>query len=515
MTAESQAFTAGPYQLESPRSTAVSSARPRTSALSTLLVGLAAVALLAAVTVPFMSRYGWDRDELYFLSAAHHLAFGYVDFPPLIAVIGWMVDQLAPHSLIALRAVSLMSGAATVILVAFTVRELGGGRRAQWIGALGWALTPYILGSAGIFHPTWLDAFAWTAFLYVATRLFVRREPRLWLLLGLIAGVGLEAKYTIAFLIAAFVVALVLTGEHRRLAGPWPWLGVAVAATLLAPNIIWQVQHGWPSLQFSSSQNAQTAADTSRGAYLTEQLLFLGSATALLVAGVAWLWRRGLRTLALVPVLVTLAFLLERGRGYYPLPADSVAVSAGAIAADQWLRGRGRYGLLAAAVAIQAAVIALAGPIVVPFYSTHQLVSSGVWKIGYFKDEIGWPELTAQVERAWSKLPAAERADAMILASNYGEASALQLYGRGLPPILSGHLSWQYWHPRRLPERYVLTVGYAGPALQRLCRTWTPVAQIDNRWHLDNQERGRLIASCTLRRPLGSDWNSLIATDRL
>ena len=132
---------------------------------------MAGVAVLVAVTAPFMSRYGWDRDELYFLSAAHHLAFGYVDFPPLIALAGWFVDQFAANSLIALRAVSLAAGAATVVLVAFTVRELGGGERAQWIGVGGWVLAPYILGSASIFHPTWLDALASMSFLYVAVRL--------------------------------------------------------------------------------------------------------------------------------------------------------------------------------------------------------------------------------------------------------------------------------------------------------------------------------------------------------
>jgi 4-amino-4-deoxy-L-arabinose transferase-like glycosyltransferase len=487
----------------------------RDSARTTVLIGLAGAALLVAVTAPFMSRYGWDRDELYFLSAAHHLSFGYVDFPPLIAVVGWIADQLAPNSLIALRAVSLASGVATVVLAALIVRELGGGHRAQWIAVIAWALTPYILGSASIFHPTWLDALAWMSFLYVAVRLLVRREPRLWLVLGLIAGIGLEAKYTIGFLILAFAAGLVLTKERRHFATLWPWLGLAIALALLGPNLVWQVQHGWPSVHFFSSQNTQTAADTSRPAYLAEQLLFLGSTALLAGAGVVWMWRRGLRALALIPIFVTLVFFLEGGRSYYPLPADALAVAAGAVAAEGWLRGKRRLALLGAAVALQGAVIALAGPIVVPFYTTRQLVNSSVWKVGYFKDEIGWPEMTTQVERAWAELTPTERASGVILAGNYGEASALQFYGRGLPPILSGHLSWQYWHPMRLAERFVLTVGYRAQALELLCSSWRPLARIDNRWHLNNEERGQLIAACTLKQPLGSDWNRLIASDQL
>ena len=482
---------------------------------SALVAGLAGAMLLVAITAPFMSRYGWDRDELYFLAAAHHLAAGYVDFPPLIAVVGWMIDRLAPDSLVALRLVSLACGAATVFLVALMARELGGGRRAQWIAALGWALTPYILGSSSLFHPTWLDTLAWVTFLYVAVRLFVRQQPRLWLCLGLVAGVGLEAKYTIGFLVAVFAAALLLTRERRQLLSPWPWLGLAIALALLAPNLVWQIQHGWPSVHFFFSQEAKTAADTSRPAYIAQDILFLGIAAPLAVAGVVWLWRRELRSLALIAPLVTLVFLLERGRSYYPLPADALAVAAGALAADAWLRRRRVIPLIAAVLSVQVALIVLAAPIIVPFYSTRHLVSSSVWKIGYFKDEIGWPEMTAQVQRAWDSLPAMERSGGAILANNYGEASALAHYGRDLPPVLSGHLSWQYWRPAHLPERFVLTVGYAPSELAVLCRSWRLLTRIDNRWQLANEERGRLIAGCALRRPLGADWNGLIARDQL
>jgi len=496
-------------------SRAADTVRARGSARTTVLIGLTAAALLVAITAPFMARYGWDRDELYFLSAAHHLALGYVDFPPLIAVLGWAIDNLAPGSLVALRITSLAAGAATVVIVAFIARELGGSRRAQWIAALGWALTPYILGSASIFHPTWLDTLAWVSFLYVAVRLLVRRHPRLWLALGVIAGVGLEAKYTIAFLVLAFVAALLLTRERAQLHTPWPWIGLAIALMLTAPNLVWQVQHGWPTAHFFSSQNAQTASGTSRPAYLAEQVLFLGSVGVVAVCGVVWMWRRQMRTLALVPVLVTLIFLLERGRSYYPLPADALAVAAGAVALDGWLRYRRRLLAPTALIALQIATIALAGPIVISFNSTRQLVSSSIWKLGYFKDEIGWPEMTAQVERAWAALPADEQARGAILTADYGEASALQFYGRALLPILSGHLSWQYWHPQQLPQRFVLTIGYQPQTLALLCNPWRTITHVENRWQLNNEERGQPIAACILKRPLGSDWNRSIASDRL
>jgi hypothetical protein len=123
--------------------------------------------------------------------------------------------------------------------------------------------------------------------------------------------------------------------------------------------------------------------------------------------------------------------------------------------------------------------------------------------------------MTTEVEQAWASAASTDRADGVILAHNYGEASALQFYGRGLPVILSGHLSWQYWRPQRLPQRFALTVGYPVRGLQVLCSAWKVVAHIENRWHLGNEERGRLIADCTLKQPLGSDWNRLIASDQL
>lgn len=479
----------------------------------TLAAAAAAAAVQLAIVLSLLGRYGWDRDELYFRSAAHHPALGYVDFPPLTAWLAWLVDRLDPGSLDALRLTSALLGSATVLLVALTVRELGGGLRAQLGGALAWAVTPYVLGSASIFHPTWLDALAWAAFLYVATRLLRRGEQRLWPVLGAIAGLGLEAKYTIAFLLAVFAVALVVGGRRGLLATRGPWLGAAVALALLAPNLAWQAAHGWPSLHFFSSQQAQTAADTSPGAYLAEQVAFLGGTFVVAVLGVRRLWRdRALRPLGLVPVLVTLVFLLERGRGYYPLPADAVAVAAGAVALER--RTRLRRALPAALAALQVAALVFAAPIVVPFHSTGAMVRSGVWKSGFYDDEIGWPQLSAQVERAWQALPPATRAHAAVLAQNYGEASALARYRPDLP-VLSGHLSWQYWRPRSLPQTVVLTVGYERGDATALCRSWRLDARIAIPYGLANQEQGRPIATCELRRPLGELWGRLVARDRL
>jgi hypothetical protein len=333
-------------------------------------------------------------------------------------------------------------------------------------------------------------------------------------------GIGLEAKYTIAALLIALGVGLLATAQRKLLKTPGPWIALVVAACLLAPNIVWQVQHGGPSLQFLPSQAAKTASDTSRPAYLVEQVLFLGAGLIVAIVGVVSLWRRpALRALAIVPIVVTMLFLFEQGRAYYPFPADSIAIAAGTVAIGGWLRTGRRRGIavVVGLVVVQVAVMVVTVPVVVPVLPTATMIKDKVWKPGFYDDEIGWPELATQTARAWASLPDRDRRDGVLLARNYGEASALELYGasRGLPQPLSGHLSWQYWRPAHLPQRFALTVGFSRAELRRICSSVRPISHIQNRWNLANEERGALIASCRLHRPLGALWEARIATDNL
>jgi hypothetical protein len=498
----------------------VVSGERQTSARATLLVGIGAAAVPAIVGVLLLGRYGWHRDELYFLVASHHLALGYVDYPPLIALIGRGVLVVFGTSLDALRATTMVISLTSVVLVAFCARELGGGIRAQSGAALAWATAPVALGSASIFHPTWLDVGAETATLYLVLVAATRPVPRLWPVVGIAAGLGMEAKYTIATLLAALLVGFALTNQRGLLRTRGPWLAAAIALVLFLPNLGWEYQHGWPSVSFASSQHAQTAADTPPSLYVAGAAVFLAACTALAIIGGVWMWRRPtLRPFTWAAALVVVVFGIEQGRPYYPLPALIVCVAAGAVALERWrpaARWR-RRGTLIALIAVQVGVVAVAAPLVVPVRSTAGMIDSGLWKDSFYKDEIGWPELVDQTARAWRSLPAAERAHAAILAGNYGEAGAIAHFGPplGLPPPLSGHLSWQYWRGPRLPQRVVLTVGYDLADLRSLCTSVRTLATIDNRWHLENEERGRIIALCHLPRPLGTLWNDRIARDEL
>ena len=480
---------------------------PTTTVGRSLLLGAGLALIPVAAGLAFLGRYGWHRDELYFLAAAHHPSLGYVDFPPLTAWIGWLVVQLAGPTLDGLRATTAVVAWSSVVVVALIARELGGSLRAQTIAAAAWACSPLVLGGGSLFHPTMLDVGAQVAFLWLATRAIVREQPRVWLIAGAVAGIGIEAKYTILLTLAALAIALAVTSTGRaHLRSPWLWAGMAVALALWVPNLVWQVQHDWPSLAFSSSQRAKTAEDTPIPAYLGESVLFAGAGAVLAVIGLRWLWRRGLAVLALVPLLVYAGWLVERGRGYYPLPPLAVAVAAGAIAAER------RPRVLAGAVAVGLVSLLVAGPVVVPMLPTRFAIDHGYVDAGFFKDEFGWPELTDQVAAAWRR-EGLTPDRAVILAGNYGEAGALAHFGptRGLPPPLSGHLSWQYWRPRALPQRDALMVGFDPTVLDRLCTAWHTDAVITNADGVDNEERGRLIARCRLAAPLGTLWDGAIA----
>lgn len=481
-----------------------------------LLVGLAKI----LVTLPFMRRYGWDRDELYFLAAARHPALGYVDFPPVTAWIGWLVVHTAGASLLWLRMTSQIASLIGVVIAAVIARDLGGGLRTQTAAAIAWATTPAALAAGSLYHPTLYDATIWIAISWVALRIVLGGGGMAWwVALGVLAGVGIETKYTVAVFLVALIAGLALTPERHLLRASGPWVAAGLAVLLTIPNLVWQQQHDWASVRFYPSQQTKTAGDTSHLAYIAQGTVFLGAMGVLVAVGVVWLWRRPqVRPLAIAAVLVTVIFFVERGRSYYPLPALVLPLAAGVVSCGRWLEAgsRLRVAAVGALAVAHVAVLAVVVPLVVGVLPTATMIHDNYWKATWFKDEIGWPEMVDQVTSAWSQVPASERRNAVLLANNYGEAGALAQLGahHGLPPVVSGHLSWQYWTPKPFDQTVALTVGYDRGSAAPLCTTWHPIARMHNRWHIDNEEEGLWIGWCPLREPIDRLWPQ-IARDEL
>lgn len=459
---------------------------------------------LAAILLhlPFLTRYGWFRDELYYVVCGLHPAFGYVDHPPLAPWIARAVWEISGESHAALRFVSVLAGAAVVFLTGWLAREMGGGRFAQGLAAACALTAPVYLFAFHTFSMNPFDILFWTLGALVVARIVRTGNGRLWLLFGLVAGLGLLNKHSMLFFGFGVAVGLLLTPERRHLREPWIWLGGAVAALLALPHLLWQIQNGWPTAEFVRNATAHKNVALSPLAFFIEQVKQMDPLAApVWLAGLAWLLlaRAGkpFRVLGWMYLAAFAVLISQSSKPYYLAPAYPVLFAAGGVAIAAGLRRLGGLGQgwLRPALAGACLVLVLLGgtigaPVVLPILPVGDLVgylknlgiqpSSGErHRMGdlpqHFADMHGWPEMVAEVERVYRALPPEERAKAGIYAQNYGETGALTLLGgvRGLPPATSGHNNHFLWGPQSTGEVLIVLGGgeednrQACPSLER------------------------------------------------
>jgi hypothetical protein len=477
------------------------------------LLGLALVKLMVQLAVA--GRYGFHRDELYYLAAGQHPSLGYVDYPPVTAMVARLSTQVFGHSLVGLRVWPAMAGAAIVVLGGLIARELGGRRFAQVLAAFLVLCSPMFLGSNSMLQTVTFDELMWAVCLYLAVRLLARGgPPRLWLAIGVAFGIGLETKYTILVLGMGLAVGLVLGAQRRWLLGPWPWLAALIAAAFLAPNLAWQATHGWPTLEFLGNHNAEMAAENPPSRFLSEQLLLIGFAVVpLWIAGFVHLLRSPrFRMLGLAAAVVILVLLVQRAKSYYAGPVYPLLLAAGAISFERALtrqksprRRRRQARSMIVALAISSVV---AAPFALPVLPVDQMVRFHLDELRTdYADMVGWPELVGTVAAAYRSLPPDERATARVLASNYGEAGAVDWFGPrlGLPPAISGHDTFWFWRPRQEAVGPLITIGYQTAELRTLCGDLRRVGTVTNNAGAVNEERGGPVFLCrAMRIPLES-----------
>jgi 4-amino-4-deoxy-L-arabinose transferase-like glycosyltransferase len=469
------------------------------------------VAAKVGVTMAVADRYGWHRDELYYLASSRHPALGYVDYPPITPLLARLDQALFPGSLPALRLLTVLAGAAIIVAAALIARELGGNRLAQTLAGLAVLISPMFVGANILFQTVSFDQLVWAVACLLFVRLLRGADPREWLLLGLVFGIGLETKYTVIGLGIAVLVGLLSTRARWRLASPWPWLGFGIAILLLVPNLLWQAGHNWDSLAYTIQHRGATDGPV---AYVLQQLLLAGpQLLPIIVMGVWWLWHdERFRAAAVTIIAVELFFFLVGGKAYYPAPIYPLAYAAGAIwfveaVRKRWLRR------LAVALAVTITLVLL--PIGLPILPAKATADSGIWKARKdFADMYGWPELTRQVTTVYQQLPLADRASVMILASNYGEAGALDFYGHGLPTVVSAHLTYYYWAPTHMTPSTVIVIGYSRQYLGAFFGDIQQAATITNTYGLRNEEFGKSIWICRSPLvPLDKAWPRLKALD--
>lgn len=442
-----------------------------------------------ALGLPFAGRYGWHRDELYYDVAARHLQAGYVDFPPLTPLLGAVARFLFGDSLVGFRAFALAAGVASTVLAALIARELGGGRRAQTVAAVVVGFSPVVVATNGLFQPVSFDQTFTLALLWLALRVLEGRGG--WVPLGIVAGLGLETKYTLVVPLALLVLGT-LVWRRDALLSHGAAVATAIAALLVAPNLAWQATHGWASVHFFLHPPPSATAE-SRPQFAVNVLLLTGIVTLPLLAGA---WRRLPRPLAVVAPATVLAYFALNGKSYYVMPSVLFMLAAGTPWFERWSAGTTRR--LAVPATAFAVLLLAALPIGLPVLPQHTAIAAGLMKMRPdYRDELGWRELARSVERVSGGAQ-------VVLAGNYGEAGALVLYGRHLPPVASGELSFRYWRPVDSARRVVL-VGFPEVAW---CEGYRVVARIE--MPTDNEERGLPIARCTLTEPLAALWPQLI-----
>lgn len=449
--------------------------------------GLAVVALLAVAKLALHLAttgafgYGYFVDELYYLAVSEHLAWGFVDMPPLFPALTALVRATLGDSLFALRVVPALSGAALVVMTGFLARDLGGRRFAQGIAALSVLTAPLWMALHSMHTMNALDQLFWTAGAWIVLRIVRDDWPQGWLLFGAVAGLGMLNKHAMAFFGVAMVAGLLLTPARRALRSRWIWLGGLLAFAIFLPNLLWIAGHGFPHFEMLANirENGRDVQLDPLGFLAQQVLMFNPLAVPLWLGGLAWLLfgreGRRYRILGIAWLAVMVEMVLLDGRPYYPAPAYPMLLAAGGVAWEGWLgRRRWRFAkpAYAAALAISGAALA---PLFTPLLPPETLIrysqATGLeqprienHRLGplpqLMADRFGWKEMAEEVARIYHALPAEDRAKAAIFGQNYGQAGAIDLYGPrlGLPKAISGHLTYWLWGPRGYTGEVVIVM---------------------------------------------------------
>jgi 4-amino-4-deoxy-L-arabinose transferase-like glycosyltransferase len=475
---------------------------------------LVVAGVVTALLVATSWRYGYHRDELYFLVAGRHPDWGYPDQPPLTPVLSRLMDLIAPGSLVALRLPSALAAGAVVLLTGMTAREMGGGTRAQLIAAACIGVSATTLVTGHIVSTTTYDVLFSAIVCWLLARSVRTRENWLLLPAGLALGLGLLNKSLIGVFAAALLVGVLIAGPRRWMRSGWLGIAAVVAAVCAAPYLVWQALNGWPELDMIGSISGGDAQGGRLGFIPFQLLLVSPVLVPVWVAGLVRLLRPGpgrpFRFLGIAYLVLAAVYLLAGGKAYYLAGMYPPLLAAGAIATDGWLRDvRARARLLTAALALSLVVGAVVGLAVLPARALGPVLAVNP-DAG---EQVAWPRYVDQIAAVWNRLPSSQRSTGLVLTANYGEAGAIDRYGaaRGLPPAYSGHNGFAEWAVPIGQAGPVVLVGYSDDTVRgRLFGACQRQATLDNGLGLDTQEQGVPVWVCGQPpRPWSETWDDV------
>ncbi|HEX6510735.1 MAG TPA: glycosyltransferase family 39 protein [Chloroflexota bacterium] len=444
--------------------------RPSTAPLL-VLAGLAFIAHMLVA-----GNYGYFRDELYYLADGWHLQAGYVDQPLLIGWLAALLRVTIGNGLVAIHVIPALACALIIVVTGLMARELGGGRVAQAVAGAAVLFSLVFIATGSLFSMDVLDQLWWALASLILLRMLRLNAPRLWVAIGVVVAIALLTKLTVLFFGLALALALLVTPERRSLRSRWPWLAAAIAGLGPLPYLIWNALNGWPTWAFWHHYGG---VGTSPLDFFATQLVLMNPiAVPLAVAGLVFYFRPAgarYRVLGWTFVFLYLVLTFLRLKVYFLGPAYPILLAPGAVVFER-LRLRPWLGWIRLAyVGLLALVGILLTPIVMPVLPPATYVSHYGAFTQELADRFGWVSLTHTVERVYAALPPTQRAQACVLASNYGEAGALQQLaspGR-LPPIISGHNNYYLWGPGTCTGKVLILVGYSPSDLRTVHARYT------------------------------------------
>lgn len=457
-----------------------------------MILGLASVTMIAHLFVG--PAFGFHRDELQTLDDARHLAWGYVAYPPMTPFFGRLSLNLFGISIVGFRFFASLAQAVALILTGLMAREMGGGRHAQLLAAA--AYLPFALGAGALMQYVSFDNVCWVLAAYSLVRLLRSEDPRWWLAIGAAAGLGMMAKYAMAFFVAAIFAGFLVTDARRYLASKWLLAGCAVALVIWAPNLAWEAEHQFVSFDFLRSIHARDVSMGRAKGFLPDQLIL--TIAPLWIMGLIYCLRspaaKRFRAIGWMYLFLLAAFLAARGRGYYLIAAYPMLYAAGSVWWERRLarisvgRARAMWRIAWAVVtasAVLACVIALP---VAPVESAWGKFSLTVSED--LREEIGWKEMVETVAKVRDSLPAAHRGRLAVLTANYGEAGAVDLYGGeyDLPLAISRVNSFGERGYGDSPPETLIVVGFPSAYLAMHFASCRLAARIRNRYGVANME---------------------------
>ncbi len=473
--------------------------------------------------------YGYQRDELYFITCAQHLSFGYVDQPPLIALVTKFVLFAFGDSLYALRFLPALAAAATVVLTGHIARRFGGDVWAQGVAMLGIALSPFSLAIGNLLTMNAFEPLLWTATAYLFARAAQRNRTWLWVALGATAGLGLINKYSMFFFLAACIAGVALSPERRKLLRPGLLLAAAIALAIVMPTLVWQAMHGWPQLEVLRNAARSKNIDAGAAAFFAQQLLLMSPLAAPL-------WLAGLFALLFVPrfrswrwygsayVVLAIAYAALQAKVYYLAPIyPALFAAGGAFVATHLERvGIARLGVPALLLAGGLAIAPAAYPLLPlrAYLSYERVLDLRGVKMEkhpeglvpqHFADMLGWDTLVTSLAHAYGGLTPAQRREAVILTRDYGQASAVDVLGGayGLPLAISGHNQYYLYGLRGATGNVVLAIGITRATLAREYAAVRQVGVYHDRYVLPDFNNLPIYVCTQPREPLAAFWPSL------